>query len=136
MDASSQDTNARDAAPTVTAATAATAGTAATAITPVNPTADQTANKPPPNTIEHESQPQKPSQNCHLGQIQIAQRPSPNQTPIQPNPNQQNPAAQQRRRVMERDRYNYQSLGPSLNSAVKQVRLVLISPKRCMRSAS
>lgn len=149
MDTPSEATNAHDAAPApapaapaVTAASASTAApTAASTAAPaataaVDPAAGQTADKIASHTIEYQLRPQRPSQTSHLAQTQIAQPSLPNQTPTQPNPNQQNPAAQRRQRVMERDRYNYQSLGPSLNSAVKQVRVALISQKRPMRSAS
>ncbi|KAG6008715.1 hypothetical protein E4U43_000101, partial [Claviceps pusilla] len=135
MDTPSEATNAHDAAPApapaapaVTAATASTAApTAAPAATAaVDPVAGQTADKIASHTIEYQLRPQRPSQTSHLAQTQIAQPSLPNQTPTQPNPNQQNPAAQRRQRVMERDRYNYQSLGPSLNSAVKQTRVLMV----------
>ncbi|KAG5983038.1 hypothetical protein E4U55_000934 [Claviceps digitariae] len=132
MDASSEATNAHDAvpaaaAPAAPAATVATVAPAAPADTAaVQPVAGQTAEKINFNTTEHQLRPQKPTQTSHLGQTQISQPSLPNQTPTKSNPNQQKPAAQQRQRIMERDRYNYQSLGPSLNSAVKQTRVLMV----------
>ncbi|KAG6008538.1 hypothetical protein E4U21_004378 [Claviceps maximensis] len=112
------------AAPAATAATAAAAGAAGAAAT--DSVAGQTADSVSSSMIELQLHPRKPPQTSQLVQTQTAQPSVQNQTPAQPNPNQQNPAAQQRRRVMERDRYNHQSLGPSVNSAVKQTRVLLV----------
>lgn len=64
-----------------------------------------------PSQQPSEQPPQQPSQ-------QPPQQPS--QQPL-PGPNSSS-TVQQRPRIPPRDRYNLQSLGPSLNSAVKQVR--------------
>ncbi|KAG5953335.1 hypothetical protein E4U53_005981 [Claviceps sorghi] len=115
------------AAPAATTAPAAPAAPAGTTAAAVDSVAGQTANKVvPSSTIEHQLRPQKPSPTSQPGQTQIAQPSLPNQTPTKPHPNQQSPATQQRQRVMERDRYNHQSLGPSLNSAVKQTRVLMV----------
>ncbi|KAG6302307.1 hypothetical protein E4U09_003192 [Claviceps aff. purpurea] len=110
------------AAPAESASTASSAGPAAA----VNSVAGQTPNNFPFRTIEHELRPREPSQSSQVGHSQNGQPSVPNQSPMQPNPEQQDPAAQQRRRFMERDRHNHQSLGPSLNSAVKQARVLMV----------
>lgn len=122
MDAPSEGVS-HDAAPT-TAAPAESASTASSAgpAAAVNSVAGQTPDNFPFRTTEHQLRPRQPSQSSQVGHSQNGQPSVPNQSPMQPNPEQQDPAAQQRRRVMERDRHNHQSLGPSLNSAVKQVR--------------
>lgn len=113
----------QEAAQPTAAPAPAPAGTAA----PVDPLAGQTAKQSSSNATEHQSQLQEQYPPPQVLQTQNAQPSASNQQPTQPNPNQQNPAAQQRQRVMARDRYNHQSLGASLNSSVKQVRLVLES---------
>ncbi|KAG6048301.1 hypothetical protein E4U39_007547 [Claviceps sp. Clav50 group G5] len=118
----SHDAAPATAAPAESASTASSAGPAAA----VNSVAGQTPNNFPFRTIEHQSRPREPSQSSQIGHSQNGQPSVPNQSPMQPNPEQQDPAAQQRRRVMERDRHNHQSLGPSLNSAVKQARVLMV----------
>ncbi|KAG6026254.1 hypothetical protein E4U19_002721 [Claviceps sp. Clav32 group G5] len=118
----SHDAAPATAAPAESASTASSAGPAAA----VNSVAGQTPNNFPFCTIEHQSRPREPSQSSQIGHSQNGQPSVPNQSPMQPNPEQQDPAAQQRRRVMERDRHNHQSLGPSLNSAVKQARVLMV----------
>ncbi|KAG5975276.1 hypothetical protein E4U58_001434 [Claviceps cyperi] len=110
------------AAPAESASTASSAGPAAA----VNVVAGQTPNNFPFHTTEHQLRPREPSQLSQVGHSENEQPSVPNQSPMQPNPEQQDPAAQQRRRVMERDRHNHQSLGPSLNSAVKQARVLMV----------
>ncbi|KAG5952240.1 hypothetical protein E4U57_006298 [Claviceps arundinis] len=126
MDAPSEGVS-HDAAPT-TAAPAESASTASSAgpAAAVNSVAGQTPNNFPFRTTEHQLRPREPSQSSQVGHSQNGQPSVPNQSPMQPNPEQQDPAAQQRRRVMERDRHNHQSLGPSLNSAVKQARVLMV----------
>ncbi|KAG6025315.1 hypothetical protein E4U40_002753 [Claviceps sp. LM458 group G5] len=118
----SHDAAPATAAPAESASTASSAGPAAA----VNSVAGQTPNNFPFRTIEHQSRPREPSQSSQIGHSQNGQPSVPNQSPMQPNSEQQDPAAQQRRRVMERDRHNHQSLGPSLNSAVKQARVLMV----------
>ncbi|KAG6098760.1 hypothetical protein E4U31_004636 [Claviceps sp. LM219 group G6] len=126
MDAPSEGVS-HDAAPT-TAAPAESASTASSAgpAAAVNSVAGQTPDNFPFRTTEHQLRPRQPSQSSQVGHSQNGQPSVPNQSPMQPNPEQQDPAAQQRRRVMERDRHNHQSLGPSLNSAVKQARVLMV----------
>ncbi|KAG6074782.1 hypothetical protein E4U15_005947 [Claviceps sp. LM218 group G6] len=126
MDAPSEGVS-HDAAPT-TAAPAESASTASSAgpAAAVNSVAGQTPDNFPFRTTEHQLRPREPSQSSQVGHSQNGQPSVPNQSPMQPNPEQQDPAAQQRRRVMERDRHNHQSLGPSLNSAVKQARVLMV----------
>ncbi|KAG6056644.1 hypothetical protein E4U32_005614 [Claviceps aff. humidiphila group G2b] len=126
MDAPSEGVS-HDAAPT-TAAPAESASTASSAgpAAAVNSVAGQTPENFPFRTTEHQLRPREPSQSSQVGHSQNGQPSVPNQSPMQPNPEQQDPAAQQRRRVMERDRHNHQSLGPSLNSAVKQARVLMV----------
>ncbi|KAG6106797.1 hypothetical protein E4U13_007232 [Claviceps humidiphila] len=126
MDAPSEGVS-HDAAPT-TAAPAESASTASSAgpAAAVNSVAGQTPNNFPFRTTEHQLRPREPSQSSQVGHSQNGQPSVPNQSPMQPNPEQQDPAAQKRRRVMERDRHNHQSLGPSLNSAVKQARVLMV----------
>ncbi|KAG6098152.1 hypothetical protein E4U14_007568 [Claviceps sp. LM454 group G7] len=126
MDAPSEGVS-HDAAPT-TAAPAESASTASSAgpAAAVNSVAGQTSDNFPFRTTEHQLRPRQPSQSSQVGHSQNGQPSVPNQSPMQPNPEQQDPAAQQRRRVMERDRHNHQSLGPSLNSAVKQARVLMV----------
>ncbi|KAG5916867.1 hypothetical protein E4U61_003249 [Claviceps capensis] len=118
----SHDAAPATAAPPESASTTSSAGPAAA----VNTVAGQTPNNFPFRTTEHQMRPREPSQSSQVGHFQNGQPSVPNQSPMQPNPEQQDPAAQQRRRVMERDRHNHQSLGPSLNSAVKQARVLMV----------
>ncbi|KAG5948615.1 hypothetical protein E4U60_001272 [Claviceps pazoutovae] len=118
----SHDAAPATAAPPESASTTSSAGPAAA----VNAVAGQTPNNFPFRTTEHQLRPREPSQSSQVGHSQNGQPSVPNQSPMQPNPEQQDPAAQQRRRVMERDRHNHQSLGPSLNSAVKQARVLMV----------
>ncbi|KAG6093172.1 hypothetical protein E4U30_004571 [Claviceps sp. LM220 group G6] len=118
----SHDAALTTAAPAESASTASSAGPAAA----VNSVAGQTPDNFPFRTTEHQLRPREPSQSSQVGHSQNGQPSVPNQSPMQPNPEQQDPAAQQRRRVMERDRHNHQSLGPSLNSAVKQARVLMV----------
>lgn len=112
----------QEAAQPTAAPAPAPAGTAA----PVDPLAGQTAKQSSSNATEHQSQLQEQYPPPQVLQTQNAQPSASNQQPTQPNPNQQNPAAQQRQRVMARDRYNHQSLGASLNSSVKQARVLMV----------
>ncbi|GAB0138723.1 hypothetical protein EsDP_00006948 [Epichloe bromicola] len=121
MDAPNQVSQQEAAQPTAAPAPAP-AGTAA----PVDPLAGQTAKQSSSNATEHQSQVRQQYPPPQVDQTQNAQPSASNQQPTQPNPNQQNPAAQQRQRVMARDRYNHQSLGASLNSSVKQARVLMV----------
>ena len=77
----------------------------------------QTPDTPSEKIAKPSEQPQPaPAEQDQNGQP-FAQIQRPSQT------RQQNPAPQQRSRTMARDRYNQQSLGPFLNSSVKQVHM-------------
>ncbi|KAG6072598.1 hypothetical protein E4U16_005244 [Claviceps sp. LM84 group G4] len=125
MDAPSEGVS-HDAAPATAAPTESASTASAGSAAAVNSVAGQTPNNFPFRTTEHQLRPREPSQSSQVGHSQNGQPSVPNQSPMQPNPEQQEPAAQQRRRVMERDRHNHQSLGPSLNSAVKQARVLMV----------
>ncbi|KAG6075988.1 hypothetical protein E4U33_001957 [Claviceps sp. LM78 group G4] len=125
MDAPSEGVS-HDAAPATAAPTESASTASAGSAAAVNSVAGQTPNNFPFLTTEHQLRPREPSQSSQVGHSQNGQPSVPNQSPMQPNPEQQEPAAQQRRRVMERDRHNHQSLGPSLNSAVKQARVLMV----------
>ncbi|KJK82242.1 hypothetical protein H634G_02436 [Metarhizium anisopliae BRIP 53293] len=70
-----------------------------------------------------QQQPQQQPQTSQASQQTAAQAPAQNQQALS---SQQNFTTQHRPRVMARDRYNHQSLGASLNSSVKQARVLMV----------
>ncbi|KZZ98502.1 Molybdenum cofactor biosynthesis, MoeB [Moelleriella libera RCEF 2490] len=89
----------------------------------------ETAPTQPPasaSTAADSSQQQQPSQRRDE-QEEVAQSQRPVAQPSnQPANSQQHTAVRPPSRVMARDRYNHQSLGPSLNSTVKQARVLMV----------
>ncbi|KID88908.1 Molybdenum cofactor biosynthesis, MoeB [Metarhizium guizhouense ARSEF 977] len=99
---------------------------AAVAAGPADPVPGQAVGKTV-NAQEQQSQlQQQPQQQPQLSQAHqqtAAQAPAQNQQALS---SQQNFTTQHRPRVMARDRYNHQSLGASLNSSVKQARVLMV----------
>ncbi|EXU99576.1 ubiquitin activating enzyme (E1) subunit UBA2 family protein [Metarhizium robertsii] len=103
-----------------------TAPLAAVAAGPADPVPGQAVGKTV-NAQEQQSQlqqqPQQQPQPSQASQQTAAQAPAQNQQALS---SQQNFTTQHRPRVMARDRYNHQSLGASLNSSVKQARVLMV----------
>ncbi|KIE02655.1 Molybdenum cofactor biosynthesis, MoeB, partial [Metarhizium majus ARSEF 297] len=99
---------------------------AAVAAGPADPVPGQAVGKTV-NAQEQQSQlqqqPQQQPQLSQASQQTAAQAPAQNQQALS---SQQNFTTQHRPRVMARDRYNHQSLGASLNSSVKQARVLMV----------
>ncbi|KAH0599562.1 hypothetical protein MHUMG1_02350 [Metarhizium humberi] len=99
---------------------------AAVAAGPADPVPGQAVGKTV-NAQEQQSQlqqqPQQQPQPSQASQQTAAQAPAQNQQALS---SQQNFTTQHRPRVMARDRYNHQSLGASLNSSVKQARVLMV----------
>ncbi|KAK8920401.1 Ubiquitin-activating enzyme E1-like [Metarhizium anisopliae] len=99
---------------------------AAVAAGPADPVPGQAVGKTV-NAQEQQSQlqqqPQQQPQTSQASQQTAAQAPAQNQQALS---SQQNFTTQHRPRVMARDRYNHQSLGASLNSSVKQARVLMV----------
>ncbi|KAK2597984.1 E1 ubiquitin-activating protein uba2 [Conoideocrella luteorostrata] len=105
------------------AGAAGAVGAAGGAAAPVDSAAAPTAGPTTNTTDQQKLLPQQQLQPSQSHEIQSAQASAQSQQPI---PNQQSSAAKQRPRAMARDRYNYQSLGASLNSSVKQARVLMV----------
>ncbi|EFY90390.1 E1 ubiquitin-activating protein uba2 [Metarhizium acridum] len=106
-----------------------TAPLAAVPAAPTDPVTGQAAGKTvdaQEQQSQPQQQPQQQSQPLQASQQTAAQAPAQNQQPTQALASQQNFTAQHRPRVMARDRYNHQSLGASLNSSVKQARVLMV----------
>lgn len=101
---------------TVGEAPAPAAGDASTSTAPAAPEQQvQPSEKQQSQPQVHQQQPQKPQQ------AQQQTTGAPNSTP------------QRRPQIAPRDKFNHQSLGASLNSTVKQVRLSLVVAAECGR---